>query len=85
MAGVVLVEVGVGEPEQVLEEGYPQVRNQSECHAREVIVAEKRANALPENDQDQQQRDRVRNIQFTNDGNVLIPRIAGFVSPSTKT
>ncbi len=61
--GVVLVEVAVGQAQQVIEQLHPQVMDQAQRDLGQEVVAQKRSQALPGSDDDDQRRHRVQQVQ----------------------
>jgi hypothetical protein len=55
VAGVLLVEITIRQPEQTVEELTPQIVDQGERNPGQIIAAEEGANPLPADDHDQQQ------------------------------
>ena len=68
--GVVVVEVAVGQHQQLVEQSHSQVMHQAQRDLRQEVVAEERAKALPRSDQDDQQRHRLQQLQVTQVGYV---------------
>ncbi|MNV81752.1 hypothetical protein D3C71_1754350 [compost metagenome] len=68
MPGVVVVEIAVGQHQQLVEQLDPQVVHQAQRNLGQEVVAEKRTQALPRSDQDDQQRHRLQQLQVTQVG-----------------
>ena len=71
VARIIQVEVGVRQAQQILEKRQSQVMDQPKGNPRQVIVAEVRTDALPEDDHDQQQRNPVGQIEVADHRNVM--------------
>jgi len=66
-----MIEVGVGQAQQILEERDTQIVDQTEGNARQEIVAEVRTGALPEHDDHQQQGHAISEVEFAEQRNAV--------------
>ena len=65
VTGVVVVEITVGQHQQLVEQFDTQVMYQAERYLGQEVVAQERAQALPGGNQDDQQRYRLQQLQVT--------------------
>ena len=70
VAGIVLVEIAVGQGQQAVEQGHAQVMHDSHRHARQEEIAEVGTDALPQGDQHHQQRHGMHHLQSAQRGDV---------------
>ncbi|MNE04297.1 hypothetical protein D3C80_968220 [compost metagenome] len=84
MPGVVGIEVAVGQDQKLVEQLQAQVMHQPQGNLGQEVVAQKRAQALPGGDQDDQQRHRLQQLQVPQVGDVGEQHRFGVAQPIDK-
>ncbi|MNQ87249.1 hypothetical protein D3C85_1024640 [compost metagenome] len=77
MPGVVVVEVTVGQYQQLVEQLHTQVMHQAQRDLGQEIVAQIRTYSLPQRDQHDQQRYRLQQLQVGEEGDLRQVRDTG--------
>lgn len=69
---IVMIEISIGQVQQAFKKrAVPQVIDQTQRYPGKVVVAQERTDALPDDNEHQQQRHAIRQIEFADQGDVM--------------